>query len=150
MPKFPRFLVLILIAVLLLVSDLLTACSTGTDHTFPMASMADMPADVQSAPVTVQQAYQFVSANPDVAVRILCYCGCKSLGHKSSFSCYISSLDADGTITYDSHALGCSICVDITQDTMRLLKQGKSVPEIKAYIDQIYAKYDPSNISEGN
>jgi hypothetical protein len=36
--------------------------------------------------------------------------------------------------------------VDITQDTMRLLKDGKTVPEIKAYVDQTYAKYGPSNM----
>jgi hypothetical protein len=150
MPKLSRSFVLILAFILLLSSGVLSACSTGTDHTFPMASVGDMPVEVQSAPAAVQQAYQFVSANPDVAIRIPCYCGCKSIGHGSNFSCYISSLEADGTITYDFHALGCSTCVDITQDTMRMLKQGKSVPEIKAYIDQTYSKYDPSNISEGN
>jgi hypothetical protein len=36
--------------------------------------------------------------------------------------------------------------VDITQDAMRLLDEGKSVPEIKAYVDQTYAKYGPSNM----
>ena len=46
----------------------------------------------------------------------------------------------------DSHALGCSICVDITQDAMRLLEQGKTVGEIKAYVDQTYAQYGPSNM----
>ena len=42
-----------------------------------------------------------------------------------------------------THALGCSICVDITQDTMRLLRQGKTVSEIKALIDQTYSQYGP-------
>ena len=150
MSKLSRSLVLLLTASLLLISGVLTGCSVETNHSFEIAPVGSMPAEVQSAPVTVQQAYQFVSANPDVAIRIPCYCGCKSLGHRSNFSCYISSLDADGTITYDYHALGCSICVDITQDTMRMLKQGKTVPEIKAYVDQTYAKYDPSNMPEGN
>jgi hypothetical protein len=47
---------------------------------------------------------------------------------------------------YDTHALGCSICLDITQDTMRLLAQGQSVSEIKAYVDQTYAQFGPSNM----
>ena len=49
-------------------------------------------------------------------------------------------------ITYDPHALGCSICVDITQDTIRLLKQGKSVQEIRSYVDSTYSKFGPSNM----
>jgi Protein of unknown function with PCYCGC motif len=49
-------------------------------------------------------------------------------------------------VTFDSHALGCSICVDITQDAMRLLRQGKSVQDIRAYVDQTYSRYGPSNM----
>ena len=142
-----RRLSLFLVPLTLIVSGTLSACATKTaEHTFPMASMDGMPAEVQSAPVTVQQAYQFAVANPDVMTHIPCYCGCGSMGHSSNYSCYVSSDSTDGSITYDNHALGCSICVDITQDTMRLLKQGKAVAEIKTIIDQTYAQYGPSNI----
>lgn len=142
MPKKNFFLI---IAMLLLSTGGLSACATGAEHTLPMAPIGNMPANVQSASLEVQQAYQFASANPGVTTHIPCYCGCKSLGHQSNYFCYVSSVDVDGVITYDPHALGCSICVDITQDTMQMLQQGKSVPEIKAYIDQEYAKYDPPN-----
>lgn len=111
-----------------------------------MASMEGMPAEVKAAPVTVQQAYQFNAANPDVMKHIPCYCGCGAMGHTSNYSCYISDVDLNGNVSYDTHALGCSICVDITQDTMRLLKQGKTVPEIKAFVDQTYSPYGSSNI----
>ncbi len=142
-----RRLSLLLVTMTLILSGALSACSTNTtDHSFPMASMDGMPAEVQSAPVTVQQAYQFAAANPDVMTHIPCYCGCGSMGHSSNYSCYVSSNSPDGSITYDNHALGCSICVDITQDAMRLLKDGQTVPEIKAYVDQTYAKYGPSNM----
>jgi len=141
-----RRLSLLFVILTLILSGALSACSTGSDHTLSMASMADMPADVQSAPVSVQQAYQFAFANPDVMTQIPCYCGCGAMGHTSNYSCYVSSVDANGTITYDSHALGCSICVDITQDAMRMLKSGRSIPEIRAYVDQTYAKYGPSNM----
>jgi len=141
-----RRLSLFLVILTLILSVALFACSTGIDHTLSMASMADMPADVQSAPVSVQQAYQFAFANPDVMTQFPCYCGCGSMGHTSNYSCYVSSVDANGTITYDVHALGCSICVDINQDAMRMLKDGKTVPEIRAYVDQTYAKYGPSNM----
>ena len=111
-----------------------------------MAPLEGMPAEVQSAPLTVQQAYQFAVANPDVMQKLPCYCGCGSMGHKSNYDCYVSGIDANGKPTYDTHALGCSICVDITQDAMRLLKEGKSVAEIRQYVDVTYAKYGPSNM----
>jgi len=138
-----------LLVILPLLFTLLTSCSTGSSngqHDLTMASMDGMPGDVQSAPTIVQQAYQFAAANPDVMMQIPCYCGCGAIGHSSNYACYVSGAGENGAITYDSHALGCSICVDITQDTMRLLKQGKSVSEIKTYIDQTYSQYGPSNI----
>ena len=138
-----------LLLLLIVFSGLLTACgakTTDDSRNLAMASMDGMPADVKNAPVTVQQAYQFNVANPDVMTQIPCYCGCGSMGHTSNYSCYVTDVDANGKISYDTHALGCSICVDITQDTMRLLKQGKTVPEIKAYVDQTYAQYGPSNM----
>jgi hypothetical protein len=52
----------------------------------------------------------------------------------------------DAARQFDGHALGCSICVDIALDAMRMLKQGKSTPEIRLYVDVIYSKYGPSNM----
>ena len=138
-----RRLSLLSVTSTLILSRALSTCSNTTAHSFPMAPIGNMPANVQSAALEVQQAYQFASANPGVTTHIPCYCGCKSIGHQSNYFCYVSSVDVDGVITYDPHALGCSICVDITQDSMQMLQGGKSVPEIKAYIDQEYAKYDP-------
>src|SRR3990172_2454358 len=137
-------------ALLILASGLLSGCGSSTsheaEHDLAMAPLTDMPMDVQNAPVTVRQAYQFAAANPDVMKQIPCYCGCGKMGHTSNYACYVAEVAADGKITYDPHALGCSICVDITQDTMRLLKQDKSVQEIRAYVDSTYSKFGPSNM----
>ena len=138
-----------LMLVLLIASVLLAACSGGSEEEatdFKMASMDEMPAKVQEAPLTVQQAYQFAVANPDLIQHIPCYCGCGAMGHTSNYSCYIAGENPDGSLVYDEHALGCSICVDITQDAMRLQKEGKAVAEIRKYIDATYAQYGPSNI----
>ena len=56
------------------------------------------------------------------------------------------AVDAAGNVKFDGHALGCSICVDITQDAMRLTKQGKNPQDIKAYVDKTYSQYGPSNM----
>lgn len=127
----------------------LTACSTQSNSgevDLEMASIDQMPGEVRSAPVTVQEAYQFNVANPDVMKNIPCYCGCGNVGHTSNYDCYVSNVDDAGNITFDNHALGCSICVDITQDVMRMLKDGKSPQEARASIDATYSKYGPSNI----
>ena len=133
----------------LIVLTVLPACSTQSssgDIHLNMASMDLMPAEVHAAAVSVQEAYQFNVANPEIMKEIPCYCGCGNIGHASNYDCYVSDVDEAGNISFDNHALGCSICVDITQDVMRMLKDGKSPGEARASIDATYSKYGPSNI----
>jgi hypothetical protein len=149
MPHSRPLALLTLLAVLMGVAAATSACggaAGAADHGHAMAPLDPMPAEVRQAPVVVREAYQFAVGNPDLMQQIPCYCGCGAMGHTSNYSCYVAEVAADGTITYDTHALGCSLCVDITQDAMRLLKQGKSPGEIRAYVDGKYAKYGPSNI----
>jgi hypothetical protein len=139
-------LILLFAASLILLTSLPACSSQAEEVHLDMAPMADMPDHVQLAPVTVQQAYQFNVANPEVMKNIPCYCGCGNLGHTSNYSCYVSGVDAQGTVSFDNHALGCSICVDITQDVMRLMRQGKNPGEARFYVDTKYSKFGPSNI----
>jgi hypothetical protein len=108
--------------------------------------MEGMPADIAAAPRVVREAYVFAAAHPEVLTQIPCYCGCGSIGHTSNYACYVSDVAADGTVTYDSHALGCSICVDITRDTERLLDEGRSLTEVRAEIDGTYSALGPSTM----
>ena len=91
----------------------------------------------------VKEAYRFAAANPDVLSKYPCYCGCGAMGHKSNLDCYVKQANADGSIVFDDHAYGCSICVDITQDVMRLMREGRAAREIRAYIDATYSRYGP-------
>lgn len=137
-----------LLVIVILPSLVIAGCSKtdANRDTQKMSSLTGLPAEVRSAPVSVQESYQFAIANPEVLTQIPCYCGCGAVGHTSNYACYIAGENEDGSLQFDNHALGCSICVDITQDTMRLMKGGKTVPEIRAYIDQTYAQYGPSNM----
>jgi hypothetical protein len=137
-----------LLIVITLVGTAISACSTASSSEvhLAMAPMDQMPMDVRSAPVAVREAYQFNIANPGIMQDIPCYCGCGSIGHTSNYDCYVSDVDASGKITFDNHALGCSICVDITQDVMRMLQDGKSPQDARTYIDAAYSKYGPTNI----
>lgn len=131
-------------------SSVLIGCSgsssTTADHAPKMASMTMMPDAVHSAAAVTQEAYQFAVANPELLKGIPCYCGCGGMGHTSNYSCYVQKASNAGALVFDTHALGCSICVDITQDAMRLSKQGRSLPEIKAYVHDTYARFGPSNM----
>jgi hypothetical protein len=142
---------MLVIFVLSLAGGLLTGCGStaatpSADHDLKMAPMSMMPEEVKSAPVITQQAYQFAVANPAVTQHIPCYCGCGAMGHTSNYACYVASVDAAGKPKFDGHALGCSICVDITQDAMRLTKEGKSPQDIKAYVDKTYSRFGPTNM----
>ena len=135
---------LIAVAGVLILLASLSGCAGRNQHMYSMAPTSDLPTFVHDAPVSVQEAYQFAIANPHELENYPCYCGCGAMGHTSNLSCYVQSIDGDGTITFDNHAAGCGICVDITQDVMRLMDQGKSPPEIRTYIDATYSPFGPS------
>ena len=130
--KSRKFIFLLIVTAL--ASTAVSACSTSSSSEvhLAMTSLDQMPAEVQSSPVAVQEAYQFNTANPDIMKDIPCYCGCADIGHASNYDCYVSVVDASGKVTFDNHALGCSICVDITQDVMRMLREGKSPQDARA------------------
>ncbi len=67
------------------------------------------------------------------------------MGHTSNLSCYIKERKADGQIVFEDHALGCSLCVDISQDVMRMTGEGKSPQDIRAAILAAYSKFGPPN-----
>lgn len=138
-------------AILSTLSSLLVGCGGGdssstADGAPAMASMAMMPDAVHSAAAVTKEAYQFAVANPETLKALPCYCGCGGMGHTSNYSCYVQGVSKAGALVFDTHALGCSICVDITQDAMRLSKQGKNLPEIKAYVHDTYARFGLSNM----
>ena len=120
--------------------------SSAPESDLKMHPVSKLPPGVQDSAQTVVEAYQFAVANPEIMQKVPCYCGCAPMGHTSNYACYVKEVDADGEIVYDDHALGCSICVDITQDVMLLLEEGKTVEEIRPIIDQTYSRYGPSNM----
>ncbi len=102
-----------------------------------------MPDFVMSAPPRVREAYQYAVDHPDDLAAVPCYCGCVNMGHTSNLSCYVSGTGPDGTITFDDHAAGCGLCVDITQDVKRLRAEGKSLSEVRTTIDATYSSFGP-------
>lgn len=119
--------------------------SAGNPLPYKLAPQSQLPAFLQDADTRVNQAYQFAIANHHVLEKYPCMCGCKALGHMNNADCYIKTLAPDGTVTaFDQHASGCGVCVDITQDVMRMMREGQKPIEIRAYIDATYSQYGPS------
>ena len=134
---------------LLILSPLATACGSQTTedekHNYHLAPLVQMPPEVQEAPATVREAYQFAVYNQDVVEALPCYCGCGAMGHTSNYSCYVQEGSEDAReVLFDNHALGCTICVDITQDAMRMLDEGRTVEEIYEYVDATYSRFGPA------
>jgi hypothetical protein len=126
---------------------LLASCSSGgaRNGQVKLAPISALPKEMQNAPTTVRTAYQFAVANPDALRNVPCYCGCSAIGHKSNLECYVKEFKADGTPVFDDHALGCSICVDIVQDVMKLTAEGKTSAVIRQHIVETYSKFGPAN-----
>lgn len=130
------------VLVLLVLTAVLSSCA-GQSPTDGVAADADIPQFVHTASVRVQEAYRYAVANPHELENYPCYCGCGNMGHTSNLSCYIKDIDAAGNVTFDDHASGCGICVDITQDVMRLRQEGKTPLQVRAYIDATYSSFGP-------
>lgn len=141
-------LISLMLVFLFLGSLLLSGCGgdTAVSHNHPMAPLSDMPAAVQQSARDIREAYQFSVANPELADAIPCYCGCAGMGHTSSYDCYVAGVDAAGATLFDEHAQTCSICVDITLDTMRMLDEGKPTADIFARIEADYARFGPPTV----
>jgi hypothetical protein len=132
----------IVLFALLLIVLVLTGCGSQS-LPYTLASESLLPDYVQAAPEHVQVAYRFAIANPHEAQKYPCYCGCVNIGHDSLRACFVKRIDAAGRVTFDNHASGCGVCVDIALDVMRLLREGESSPDIRAYIDEAYSSSGP-------
>jgi len=121
---------------------LLAGC--GGQGALTMLPDKNLPQFLAAAPPRVREAYGFAAANPDEMKKYPCFCGCNKMGHTSNLSCYVKTEAADGAVTFDEHASACGICVDITQDVIRLTLEGKRAPEIRAYVDGQYSSFGPS------
>lgn len=134
MTRFPTKFILLL---LLLVAPLLVACSAQVDT-------SHLPDYVQSASHRVQVAYQYAVDHPEMLEHQPCYCGCGPMGHLNNLDCFIQDVKETGDITYDPHASGCGICVDIALDAKRLDEEGKTPLQVRLYIDATYSQFGPS------
>lgn len=103
------------------------------------ASVDELPFFVKNKPEYTQMVYTLAAKNDKLLQYIPCYCGCgESVGHKSNADCFVKSVKPDGVV-WDSHGTKCGVCMNIAEESVKLQADGKSVKEIRAFIDQKYA-----------
>jgi hypothetical protein len=103
-------------------------------------SSQSLPEYVLAADADTQMAYQFAVDRPDVMMWMVCYCGCGDhSGHKSALNCFVK----DGGKEFDEHGAGCQVCVNIALDAKAMTAEGRSLRDIRAYIDGKYSNIGP-------
>ncbi len=116
-----------------------TVPSGSTDTAMAVAGQP-MPDYVMASDTGVQMAYQFAVDRPDVMMWMVCYCGCGDhSGHKSALNCFIK----DGGKAFDSHGSNCDVCVSIALDAKAMTEEGRSLKDIRSYIDSKYSYIGP-------
>lgn len=94
---------------------------------------------------SVEYGYRLAVDNQDLMAHLPCYCGCGKLpddAHRNLLDCFIND---DGT--FDAHASGCTVCIDIANDGVSWRANGSSIDEVRSLVDEKYQSYGPPTVS---
>lgn len=118
--------------------------ATMKPHTGPLPALPRVSFDPPAPMALIQQVYEFAARHPEVLQYMPCYCGCQRIGHTANHSCFVKSRAADGRVTeWDSHGIGCAVCLEVGRDAMVLFNSGAKPIAIRDAIDK---KYGPSSM----
>jgi hypothetical protein len=81
---------------------------------------------LQGERAVVREAYEAARQSPEIFDGLYCVCDCKdSMGHRSLLECFESL-----------QPTGCSACQDEGRAAAKLIKEGKSLADIRAEFDR--------------
>ncbi len=124
-----------------------TSPMTGQKSQDPRYIAADLPllplgvtSAIRPLPI-MKAAYEFAARHPEVMHYVPCFCGCgQHAGHKDNHDCFVGARGSDGKVlSWETHALGCEVCVDVAAQAWQMYGAGSSVDAIRAAIDKKYA-----------
>ncbi|PAQ13424.1 hypothetical protein CD798_15135 [Bacillaceae bacterium SAOS 7] len=102
------------------------------------ASVDEMPNFLQDKDDQMKTIYLAAAKNPEVLESMPCYCGCgDSAGHKSNLNCFVADINEE-KVVWDDHGTRCGVCLEIAAESVLMHKQGKSLKDIRDYIDDKY------------
>lgn len=115
-------------------------------HTGPLPPMPRLSVEPPRPLALIDEVYTFAARHPEVLQYVPCYCGCERDGHTGNHDCFVASRAADGRVVeWNTHGIGCTICIDVARDAMTLHRSGATVPQIRDAIDQKYGTRYPSS-----
>ena len=115
-------------------------------HVGPLPALPRVSYEPSQPMAVVQQVYEFAARHPEVLQYVPCYCGCERQGHTANHSCFVKSRATDGrVIEWDTHGIGCAICLEVGRDAMTLFNAGLKPLAIRDAIDKKYASHFPSS-----
>lgn len=120
------------VAALVIVTAALAKSNAPHGHHPTPRPVAERPQVVPAARYAsyprVAETYRMAAAVPGVLDGLYCYCHChENLGHYSLLDCYTSD-----------HAAECDVCLSEGALAYRMSKQGKSLNQIRAAIDNTF------------
>lgn len=136
--------------VLLLLTLIISACSSNKEQLHQEhSSNGDLQEKTASADVLptflkgqseeIRLVYQAAGKSTELLQWVPCYCGCaESAGHKSNMNCFVKKINEDGSVVWDDHGTRCGVCLEIAAESMKMKQEGKSIKEIRNYIDEKY------------
>lgn len=119
-----------------------TAPQQANDPRFIAADLPLLPTGIVMAvrPVGVMRAtYEFAARHPEVMHYVPCFCGCERGGHKDNHDCFVGARTENRVTEWDTHAIGCEICVDVAYQAYQMHNSGASVVAIRDAIEKQYA-----------
>jgi hypothetical protein len=120
--------------------------ATMKAHSGPLPALPSVPFTPVRPMATLRQVYEFAARHPEVLKYVPCYCGCERVGHNGNHDCFVKSRAANGTVTaWDTHGMGCAICIDVGTDALALFNTGASPSQIRVAIDRKYGSSFPSS-----
>jgi len=101
-------------------------------------SVGKLPSFLQEKDEHIAAVYKIAYEYADVLEWIPCYCGCgETAGHRSSLNCFVAEI-RDEEVLWDDHGTRCNVCMEIAVEAAKLSKEGRSLKEIRNYIDEKY------------
>lgn len=103
------------------------------------ASRDELPTFLNEYSENIQIIYQAAGKSMELLQWIPCYCGCGDhAGHRSSLNCFVKQVNQNGSVVWDDHGTRCNVCLQIAAEAIKMKQDGKTVKEIRQYIDEKY------------
>ncbi|MBY0122712.1 PCYCGC domain-containing protein [Bacillus sp. S/N-304-OC-R1] len=102
-------------------------------------SSKDLPEFLKDKPEQMQLIYAAAAQHQELLEFIPCYCGCgESADHKDNYDCFVFENKESGNVMWDDHGTRCGVCLETAAESIIQYKDGKSLKEIREYIDEKY------------